>query len=63
MKTGYTFAGWNTQANGLGTAYSPGDTFTMGAANITLYAQWTANQYSVTYDGNTNTGGTAPVDG
>ncbi len=50
-------------ANGLGTAYSPADTFTLGAANVTLYAQWTINQYSVTYDGNTNTGGTAPVDG
>ena len=61
-KTGYTFSGWNTAANGSGTSYSPGATFTMPAANVILYAQWTINTYTVTYDGNTNTGGTAPVD-
>src|SRR5262249_51919024 len=26
-RTGYTFAGWNTQADGGGTSYQPGDTF------------------------------------
>ncbi len=62
-KTGYSFAGWNTAANGSGTAYSPSDTITSIAANVTLYAQWTINSYTVTYDGNGNTGGTAPVDG
>jgi len=55
-RTGYTFAGWNTVANGSGTAYSPAATFTI-AANTTLYAQWTANNNTVTFDGNTNTGG------
>jgi uncharacterized repeat protein (TIGR02543 family) len=39
-KTGFTFAGWNTQANGSGTSYSQGNTFTI-SANKTLYAQWT----------------------
>ena len=58
-KTGYPFIGWNTLANGTGTAYSEGNTFSI-VANTTLYAQWT---YSVTYNGNTNTSGTAPVDG
>ena len=62
VKTGYTFDTWNTQANGLGTDYSPADTFTLGAADVTLYAQWTINQYTVTYAGNGSTGGTAPVD-
>lgn len=38
-KTGYTFAGWNTEANGSGTSYSQGGTFTIDA-NIILYAQW-----------------------
>ena len=61
-RTGYTFANWNTAANGSGTSYNPADTFTLGAANVVLYAQWTINTYTVTYDGNTNTGGTAPVD-
>ena len=62
-RTGYTFAGWNTAANGSGTSYNGGDTFAMGSSNVTLYAQWTAIDYTVTYDGNTNTGGSVPVDG
>jgi uncharacterized repeat protein (TIGR02543 family) len=37
----FTFNGWNTQADGLGTARSVSSTFTMGAENVTLYAQWT----------------------
>ena len=40
-KTGYSFNGWNTAADGSGTAYSAGDTFSMPASAITLYAQWT----------------------
>jgi uncharacterized repeat protein (TIGR02543 family) len=36
----YTFAGWNTQANGSGAAYQYGQTFIMGAAPVTLYAMW-----------------------
>jgi len=65
VKTGYTFNDWDTAANGTGTAYdSTGtDTFAMPAANVTLYAQWVAVDYTLTYDGNTNTGGTVPVDG
>jgi uncharacterized repeat protein (TIGR02543 family) len=39
-KTGFTFAGWNTEANGSGTSYSQGNTFTINA-NTTLYARWT----------------------
>jgi len=62
-KTGYTFAGWNTAANGSGTSYSGGDSFTMGSGNVTLYAQWAPVDYSVTYNGNTNTGGSVPSDG
>ncbi len=41
--SGYTFAGWNTTANGSGTAYSPGSNFTMGTSNVILYAQWNKN--------------------
>ena len=48
-KTGYTFAGWNTAANGSGTAYSAGNTFAI-TADTTLYAQWTpASSYTLTY--------------
>jgi uncharacterized repeat protein (TIGR02543 family) len=64
-KPGYTFAGWNTAANGSGTSYSPTSTFTINS-NTTLYAQWTpepTRTFTVTYDGNDNTGGAAPTDG
>ena len=37
---GYSFAGWNTRADGKGTAYKAGDRLTPDA-DITLYAQWT----------------------
>ncbi|MGG9970145.1 beta strand repeat-containing protein, partial [Ferruginibacter sp. SUN002] len=57
-KTGYTFAGWNTQADGLGTNYTT--TYTMPAASTTLYAKWTINSYTVTYSGNGNDGGSVP---
>lgn len=38
-KTGYSFAGWNTSADGSGTPWSPGDNYA-NSANLTLYAQW-----------------------
>lgn len=40
VKDDYTFAGWNTLANGTGTARAVSSTFEMGAANVILYAQW-----------------------
>jgi uncharacterized repeat protein (TIGR02543 family) len=62
-RIGYSFSGWNTQADGSGASYAPGSTFPMGNANVTLYAVWTAlPTYTVSYDGNGNTGGSAPVD-
>jgi uncharacterized repeat protein (TIGR02543 family) len=61
--SGYSFAGWNTFANGSGTNYIAGQTFTMGTSNVTLYAKWTSLiTYTVTYDGNGNDGGLVPVD-
>ena len=62
VKTGYTFEGWNTAANGGGTGYIAGSTLIMGTSNVTLYAQWLAIDYYVYYDGNGNDSGTAPVD-
>lgn len=41
VNTGFDFAGWNTSANGSGTTYQGGNTFTINA-NTTLYALWTA---------------------
>lgn len=43
-KLGRTFAGtWNTQANGKGTEYKPGDEIVNVCNDITLYAQWALN--------------------
>lgn len=60
-KTGFTFVGWNTAANGSGISYSQGNIFTINA-DTTLYAVWTP-VYAVTYNGNDNTSGNAPTDG
>ena len=40
--TGYTFAGWNTAANGTGTSVAAGGSTSITAAT-TFYAQWTEN--------------------
>ncbi len=40
-RTGYTFAGWNTAANGSGTSYANGASYPF-TASATLYAHWTA---------------------
>ena len=53
-RTHYTFSGWNTQADGLGTAFTASTTVT---ANITVYAQWTGVTYTVTFDKNNSDAG------
>ena len=45
-RSGYTFSGWNTAANGSGTAYANGATYSF-SADITLYAQWTVTSTPV----------------
>lgn len=58
-RSNYTFTGWNTQADGKGTAYKPGDTFTLTDKDTVLYAQWSRNSGSA----GTGTSGTAkPTD-
>ena len=45
-KTGYTFNGWYTLSSGgtkVNTPYKP-------TSNVTLYAHWTANEYTVTFN-------------
>lgn len=46
-RTGYTFAGWNTTADGSGTGYEAGDTFIIGTNNVTLYAEWILNPQNI----------------
>lgn len=50
-RSGYTFNGWNTAANGTGTSYSAGGSYTTNAA-ATLYAQWSQVQYTITWNAN-----------
>ena len=48
-RTNYTFAGWNTKADGSGTSYTDKQTVKL-TANTTLYAKWTLSeqQFNVT---------------
>jgi len=55
-RTGYTFVKWNTKADGSGTSYNAGAVYSTNAA-LTLYAIWRIVTYSITYQGNENTGG------
>lgn len=50
-RIGYRFTGWNTAADGTGTSYSEGATYS-NDASVTLYAQWTPNTYYVRFEGN-----------
>jgi uncharacterized repeat protein (TIGR02543 family) len=49
-RSGYVFSGWNSRANGSGTAYSENDLYSAGS-NLVLYAQWEENFWR----GTTNT--------
>lgn len=57
-KTGYTFKGYYTGTNGTGTQYINangsfiGELYKNNASNITLYAYWTPNTYTVTFNAN-----------
>ena len=63
-RTGYTFTGWNTQADGRGKAYTAGNGFRLVAdpksnpvnTNV-LYAQWRINRVTLKFNPNGGTGG------
>lgn len=64
LRKGHTFAGWNTKADGTGTAYQAGADVAYPAEGrtLTLYAQWEANTYKTEFrdwQGRTITSGTA----
>lgn len=64
-KSGCTFTGWNTQADGQGTHYaaSGSATFTMPSSTVTLYAEWTKKKnYYVDRMHGTNDGHTVTID-
>lgn len=60
--TGYTFTGWNTKADGTGTAYSNTQVvknlFSTDGSTITLYAQWKIHTHKLkVYVSNENADG------
>jgi uncharacterized repeat protein (TIGR02543 family) len=50
-RTGYTFTGWNTSSDGTGTAYSNEEAISI-SSNLTLYAIWSINTYTITFNAN-----------
>ena len=54
-RTGYTFVGWNTTPNGTGLFYADGAMYPF-SVNVTLYAQWSAQIFTVSFDANGGTG-------
>jgi uncharacterized repeat protein (TIGR02543 family) len=64
-RTGYTFGGYYTATNGGDTQYySPSMTSSQNwnlAATTTLYAKWTANNYTVSFDQQSGTDGSSSV--
>jgi hypothetical protein len=48
VKTGNTFAGWNTLANGTGTSYTEAAVITFNGS-LPLYAQWTVGTLPVNF--------------
>lgn len=53
--SGYTFIEWNTSPAGDGTSYQPGDTV-YPTGDMTLYAIWRLNSYTIAFDTNGGTG-------
>lgn len=49
-RTGYKFQEWNESEDGTGSSYNPDDPFKIPAENVTLYAQWKVNTYTVSFD-------------
>lgn len=54
-KNGYKFVKWNTESNGNGKDYSPENKIII-KENISLYAMWTPNTYTINYDANGGSG-------
>ena len=57
---GYSFKEWNTNAKGSGAKYNVGQSVTMND-DLTLYAVWSPNTYTVTLDATGGTGGSTQV--
>jgi hypothetical protein len=60
-RTGFVFSGWNTAADGSGTAYAASSSYST-SAGVMLHARWSVATYGVTYAVNGATAGSVPVD-
>ena len=62
-KNGYVFTGWNTEMDGSGTSYEPGNPLPTGITdNMVLYAQWQQDtQYEVRFDWNYGNSGSMDI--
>jgi hypothetical protein len=58
LRTGYSFGGWNTKADGSGTGVATEGSYKLHNSNLTLYARWLGNPYQLTYVANNGTGAT-----
>ena len=66
-RTGYTFAGWTTKADGTNDGYGwtnwkgtwkyVDGQYGIANRKLQLYARWTPNKYTISYNGNGATGG------
>ena len=60
-REGYNFLYWNTEANGGGLTFLPGDSYT-GSVGLTLYAIWEEVRiFEITLDQNGGSGGTETI--
>ena len=59
-RDGYTFVGWNSSSLGTGTSYTAGSSTYSTSSDITLYAHWTANTLTVSFNSD---GGTSVSNG
>ena len=50
LRTDFAFYAWNTAADGSGASYSPGDSFTIPAGEVTLFARWVTNCTVIAFD-------------
>lgn len=60
---GWTFIGWNTKADGSGIAYSNNYNIKLAldSSSLLLYAQWSANTYTIEYKFNKPTNASTPI--
>ena len=52
VRAGYSFVGWGINPTNTGTLYRSGDSFTIGANDVELWARWSPNTYTVRFDAN-----------